>query len=250
MKISTLEGQMNWRIMVNYRAELGILRQYLPAPFVPRSFDGYGMVGVSLLNQKNQRIKGLPKTVGLDSLQVLHRIAVSWTELDETYHGVYVPHRNTNSLVQVLAGGRMYPGLFHIARFRLEESEKGCKLEMKGRNQMYLKVQGQQTSKFPRESVMRNVETARNFFGGPSLGFSPRYKQMIFDGLELVVEQSKLQPLRIEHLRSSFFEDTSRFPKGSIYFDHALIEKQVAHQWHYQRELLAPRPWQLSLPRE
>jgi len=38
----------------------------------------------------------------------------------------------------------------------------------------------------------------------------------------------------IESVRSSFFDDTNRFPKGSIHFDCALLMRNVAHEWRVQ----------------
>jgi hypothetical protein len=36
---------------------------------------------------------------------------------------------------------------------------------------------------------------------------------------------------------SSYFSDEQKFPTSSIEFDHALIMKNVAHEWHSAEDL-------------
>lgn len=49
----------------------------------------------------------------------------------------------------------------------------------------------------------------------------------------------KVKPLEITSVHSSFFEDRLRFPNGSIEFDHALIMRDVRHEWHAAEDLHA-----------
>ena len=167
MKISALTGVMDWRILINFKAELSMLRAYLPAPFVPRMHHGFGMAGICLLNQKNQRIKGLPSVVGLNSYQTLYWIAVSWQELGEEKHGYFIPKRYTSSFIQALAGGKGYPGLYQQARFRVKESDQQLQFRMDGRSGLHLQMEARLEMPFPSGSVMRELETARTFFHGP-----------------------------------------------------------------------------------
>jgi hypothetical protein len=37
--------------------------------------------------------------------------------------------------------------------------------------------------------------------------------------------------LQVEAVTSSFFDDRSVFPAGSIRFDHALIMRDIPHRW-------------------
>ncbi len=41
-----------------------------------------------------------------------------------------------------------------------------------------------------------------------------------------------MRVLNIEQVKSSFFADTSHFPEGSAQFDHALIMRDIPHEWH------------------
>jgi len=38
--------------------------------------------------------------------------------------------------------------------------------------------------------------------------------------------------IAITEVYSSFFADRNRFPAGSIEFDHALVMRDVRHEWH------------------
>jgi hypothetical protein len=41
----------------------------------------------------------------------------------------------------------------------------------------------------------------------------------------------KVEPAAVERARSSFFEDTTRFPEGSVVLDHALVMRRIPVQW-------------------
>ena len=61
------------------------------------------------------------------------------------------------------------------------------------------------------------------------MGYSPDKND--FDGLELKVYNWKVSLLEVEHVKSSFFENESIFPKGSVKFDNALLMKNIEHEW-------------------
>src|SRR5215831_2264421 len=42
----------------------------------------------------------------------------------------------------------------------------------------------------------------------------------------------RVEPLAVERVASSFFEDTGQFPLGSTAFDCALVMRGVRHSWH------------------
>jgi len=46
-----------------------------------------------------------------------------------------------------------------------------------------------------------------------------------------------VEPLAVRHLASSFFENTARFPAGSVTFDCALVMRNLEHEWHGRDEL-------------
>jgi len=52
-----------------------------------------------------------------------------------------------------------------------------------------------------------------------------------FDGLLLRTLDWRVRALRVTEVHSSFFEDRQRFPQGSIEFDHALVMRDILHEW-------------------
>ena len=50
-----------------------------------------------------------------------------------------------------------------------------------------------------------------------------------------------------EYLESSYFDDRSVFPEGSIEFDHALIMRNLSHEWHGVGDLRMQRNKEASL---
>ena len=50
-----------------------------------------------------------------------------------------------------------------------------------------------------------------------------------------------MRPLAVEQVESSFFSDESAFPAGSVTFDHALIMRDLSHQWHEEANMFTER---------
>jgi hypothetical protein len=55
--------------------------------------------------------------------------------------------------------------------------------------------------------------------------------------MELHCRTWHVEPLAVEEVRSSFFEDETLFPKGSIEFDCALLMRGIEHEWHGKSDL-------------
>jgi uncharacterized protein YqjF (DUF2071 family) len=121
MKIPTIKGIIDRRILINYQVDEKILADYLPKPFKPKIVNGKGIAGICLIRLKNIRPKGLPKEIGISSENGAHRIAVEWTENGELKQGVYIPRRDTSSRLNSLAGGRIFTGTHHLADFTVIE---------------------------------------------------------------------------------------------------------------------------------
>ena len=53
----------------------------------------------------------------------------------------------------------------------------------------------------------------------------------------------RLRGLSVSEVRSSYFEDEKKFPKSSIEFDHALVMRDLVHEWHKADDLhLSQKP--------
>jgi hypothetical protein len=61
-------------------------------------------------------------------------------------------------------------------------------------------------------------------------------------GLRLQTDGWRVEPLELESVSSSFFEDTQRFPPGSAILDSALIMQDLSHRWHAADDLACSPP--------
>jgi len=100
-----------------------------------------------------------------------------------------------------------------------------------------VKVVGTAAKVLVSSSVFESLESVSEFFELGSLGYSDTGEPGKFDGLELNCKNWKVEPLDVEEVHSSYFEDESRFPKGSVEFDCALLMRGIEHDWHGREDL-------------
>lgn len=232
MKIPILQGIIKRRILVNYRAQPDAVRKILPDGFRPKLHKGKAIAGICLIRLEHIRPTFAPGFVGFASENAAHRVAVEWEdENGKLREGVYIPRRDTDSLINSIAGGRLFPGEHHRAAFQIEEQAGEIKFSMRSEN-VEVKLSGKKSEKFPETSVFESLAEASNFFEKGALGFSATKDAKSLDALILRIENWKAIPLEVAFVESSFYRDETNFPKGSIEFDHALLMENVAHEWH------------------
>jgi hypothetical protein len=201
------------------------------------------MVGICLIRLKKVRPAFFPTWLGISSENAAHRTAVEWEDNGTVREGVYVRRRDTNSWLSSLAGGRLFPGIHYHARFSVEERADHYHAALRSDDGITsMAVHGRRADKLPASSVFRSLEEASAFFQGGSLGYSATPDPSRFQGLELRCLNWRMEPLEVEKVRSSFFEDESHFPKGSIEFDCALLMRGIDHEWHGKSDLCCPAP--------
>lgn len=238
MRLPVMRGVIDRRILVNYRVDPAVLAPLLPPPFRPKIVRGFGLVGICLIRLKQLRPAFLPSWLGVSSENAAHRTAVEWDANGATRGGVYVRRRDTNSWLNTLAGGRLFPGIHHHASFDVRESAEDLAVTMcSDDNETNLSVRGQLTTKWSPTSVFSSLAEASAFFEAGAMGYSATPVASRFQGLELRCNHWHVDPLGVEEVRSNFFENESLFPKGSIEFDCALLMRNIAHEWHEQADL-------------
>lgn len=229
MKIPKLKGIIDRRILINYQVDKEVLENYLPKPFKPKLVNGKGIAGICLIRLKQIRPKGLHKSIGISSENGAHRIAVEWTQNGKLIEGVYIPRRDTSSKLNAIAGGTIFPGIHHLAKFKVNEKDKNYEVNFTSDDYTSLSIKAKETNIWNDESVFKNLECASEFFKNGSIGYSP--EKTCFEGLELKVYNWKVSLLEVEMVKSSFFENENIFPKGSIKLDNALLMKGIEHEW-------------------
>jgi len=238
MKIPVVRGVIDRRILVNYRVDPHVLAALLPVPFRPKVIHGFGMVGICLIRLKKLRAIGLPAWCGISSENAAHRMAVELDDNGTMREGVYVSRRDTNSRFNSLAGGRLFPGFHHPARFEVNESAHSLSVTMRSDDGgAQIAVHGRPMKRLAASSVFHSLEEASTFFQTCSMGYSATADPCRFQGLELRCRNWQVEPLEVEDVRSNFFEDASLFPRGSIEFDSALLMRGIEHEWHSQTDL-------------
>jgi hypothetical protein len=234
MKLPLVNGVIDRRILANYRVAPDVLARLLPLPFRPKLVGGYGIAGICLIRLKQIRPRGLPAFVGIGSENAAHRIAVEWEdEHGVTREGVYIPRRDSSSRFNVLAGGRLFAGVHHHARFDVDERDGHYRIAIRsGDGETRVRLEAHRADALPPGSVFTDVDAASSFFRAGSLGYSPSADAERLDALELHSLDWEVAPLAVDRFESSFFDDARRFPPGSIQFDCALLMREIRHQWH------------------
>jgi len=233
MRLPALQGLVRRRILVNFRVDPEVAARQLPAPFRPKLVGGWAVAGICLIRLEQMRPLGIPSALGLSSENAAHRIAVTWEDsLGQAREGVYIPRRDTGALLNHLAGGRVFPGYYHHARFEARDDGKAVEIVMEtddGRGNVRLKARA--GAELPSASVLSSLAEASSFFGAGSEGYSPNRNGGRLDGLRLRTRAWRIDALALEHLSSAYYADGARFPPGSVEYDCALIMRDIPHEW-------------------
>ncbi|WP_417366769.1 DUF2071 domain-containing protein [Flavobacterium beibuense] len=229
MKIPTLHGIIDRRILINYIADPVVVQKLLPYPLRPKLQKGKAIVGICLIRLKNIRPKGLSHFIGVDSENAAHRFAVEWDENGKTKEGVYIPRRDTSSLINALAGGRVFPGKHHMAKFNISEASGHYAISYTTNDATSMNIEASEADVFNSNSVFGNMETASAFFKNGSIGFTPCNSGL--DSVILHTYNWEIKPLEVIKVESSYFNDTNLFPNDSIQFDNALLMQNIEHEW-------------------
>jgi len=229
MKIPTIHGIIERRMLINYIADPDVIKKIVPHPFRPKLYEGKAIVGICLIRLKDIKPKGLPNCIGIDSENGAHRIAVEWDENGITKEGVFIPRRDTNLKLNVLVGGRIFPGKHYFAKFNVKEENNHFHLDFISSDETSISIDAKISRNYNENSIFKTLENVSHFFEKGSVGYSPNGKN--FEGLKLNAYRWEIKPLDVIEIKSSFFEDETIFPKGSIQFDNAVLMENIEHEW-------------------
>src|SRR5262245_15653256 len=232
MRLPGIHGLIKRRLLINYRVDPSVMRRQLPAPFRPKLHENSAIAGICLIRLEHIRPRPFPRALGLSSENAAHRIAVVWEDDTGSHEGVYIPRRDTGSLVNHLAGGRLFPGEHHHSTFHVTEDDQRIALHMQSADgHVELDVVGCAATRLPATSGFATVSEASAFFERGSIGYSVTSSGHRLDGVVLKTDSWQVEPLAVERAYSSYFDDRTRFPIGSIRFDCGLLMRNVPHEW-------------------
>jgi len=228
----TVRGFISRRLLLNYRVRPEVLRKLVPAPFRPQVLHGWAMAGICLIRLEAVRPRFIGMPFGVSSENAAHRIAVEWYESGGVRTGVYVPRRDTNSRFNHLVGGRIFPGVHHLARFECVDEDDCLAVDMRSNDGLtHVSVEARAVKEWNAASIFATREEASEFFHCGSCGWSPGLATGQFEGLELCTANWHITPLRVDRVESSFFADAAVFPPGTVQFDCALLMRNIEHEW-------------------
>ena len=238
MKLPVIQGLIRRRILANFRVDPDVMQQQLPTRFRPKLQRGFAVAGICLIRLEHIRPSFVPESIGLNSENAAHRVAVLWEADGVTREGVFISRRDTNSQLNHLLGGRIFPGEHHQSSFDVSESDSDIHFSLESADsEVTVKLEASPASELPANSIFSSLAEASAFFEAGSLGYSVTHDPNRLDGLNLKTKEWQVQPLDVRSVSSSYFSDEAIFPRGSIDFDHALIMKNVSHEWHSAEDL-------------
>ena len=208
-----------------------MVQTLLPPPFEPDLVAGHAVVGVCAIYLARIRPSFFGKLpLGVRNQGTAHRVAVTWLADGERRHGVYIVRRDTSSALVAWAGGRLFPGAHHHARFEVREDATSLALTMRADDDTEVAVDGEDADALPSDSIFGSLDAASRFFEAGALGYSPARAGGV-EAFTLEAARWRVRPFAVRSLASSLFEDERRFPRGSIEFDHALVMRDTASVW-------------------
>ena len=227
-----LEAHVVRRLLVNYRVDPAALEPELPFPLRPLLVGGWGVAGICLIDLAQVGRHAAAGELGVRSENAAHRIAVEWDGEAGPCSGIYVIRRDTDSVLNALAGGRFFPGVHHRAGFHVVERNGELHAHfasLEGDVTATLTVIPDQP--FQPTTLFPTLEDASRFFAVGSPEYSVTRDPLRLDGVALCSDSWQLESVGIADLSSSFFEDPARFPPGTAYLDSAFLMRELPVQW-------------------
>jgi hypothetical protein len=221
----SINGVIERRLLVNYRADRDALARLVPDSFrVVEINEGEGIGGICLMRIRDARPDPLPSALGVTSENATHRIAVEWDEDGGTHRGVYTPCRQTSLSLAAVVSGSIVPGEQRRADFDVNERKDEYEVCVECDTE-YVRIEAELSDQISGHSVFETVDDASEFFKGERVGYGPSGNEI--EGLEFCFAESdwEMEPLEIREARSSFFEKLD----GSS-FDSAFVTHDMDHK--------------------
>jgi hypothetical protein len=232
MRALTMDGMIERRLLINYRVDPDAVSALLPQPFRPQVVHGYAVAGICLLRLGQLRPHPLPSWMGLRSENAAHRIAVEWDTSQGRVKGVYIPRRDSDSVVNVGIGGRFFPGRHYRAKFAVHETDEALNVTFGSVDgSTAAQVEARIESALEKSELFRDLDEASQFFRAGSAGYSDGADPESVEGVKLFTDAWRIEPLEVDFVSSSFFEDSAVFPSGSAELDCGLVMRSIPVTW-------------------
>lgn len=220
------------RLLVNYRVDPDVAAGLLPTPLRPQLVNGWAVAGICLIRLGQLRPSRVPGWAGMRTENAAHRLAIEWDGMGGRQTGVYIPRRDSDSVVTSLAGGRLFPGEHHRASFDVRETVQNFHVAFTSSDcTAHVSIDIRVAERLQGSALFGDLTEASDFFRRGSAGFSATRDSGRLDGLELRAERWVVEPTEVDAVSSSFFDDARLFPPGSATFDSALLMRDIPATW-------------------
>jgi hypothetical protein len=233
MRPATMSSVIERRLLVNYRVDPAVAASLLPTPLRPQLANGWPVAGICLIRLGRLRPSWVPGWVGMRTENAAHRVAVEWDAISGRQSGVYIPRRDSGSVITVLAGGRLFPGEHHRASFDVHETARSLHVAFASTDAtVHVSVDVRVAQQLQGSALFADLREASDFFRAGSAGFSATRDRGRLDGVELRADRWVVEPAEVTAVSSSFFDDVRRFPPGSAAVDCALVMREIPATWN------------------
>ena len=233
MKLPIIEGVIKRRILINYQVEPEIISRHIPSIFKPKVVEGKSIIGVCLIRLEQIHPKFVPLALGISSENAAHRLAVQWNdENGKLCEGVYIFRRDTNSSLNYLLGGRLFPGEHHKAKFNVSDNADRIKFLLQSSDcDVNIRFEAKYTDYLPKSSIFKSVDEISSFFKTGSVGYSPAQGNC-YDGMCLIPHEWNMTPLECNNIELSYFNKVLGVSYKDLQYDSMVIMTDIPHEWH------------------
>ena len=222
----TLRAQVRRRLLISYRVDPVVAQSLIPTQFRPQLVDGSAVAGVCMIGLQSVRPGWFRPKVGIATENVAHRVAVEWDENGETRTGVYIVERHSSSILPVIAGGRLFPGVQKRARFTLDETDSRFRVDMAAPGTS-VSVDVRLSDDW-NSSLFATPDDASKFFEGGAVGWSPKRDGSGVEPLELTSKAWEVEAGEVLSVQSSFFD---ALPDGAAVLDSVVVMRDLPFFW-------------------
>jgi hypothetical protein len=167
-----------------------------------------------------------------------HRIAIRYPTPDGMRDGVFIWRRETDRALVTALGGRLFPGVHTRARFDVDDRDGRLSYDVRSEGgDADVKLRVRSVDRWAPSPSFPAFEDVRDFFARGDHGFSCTMRGDELEGMQLRTQVWEMSPLEVEDVTSTFFDDRSRFPEGSIGLDGAVLMRGIPHEWHELRDI-------------
>jgi hypothetical protein len=212
-----IRGTFERSLQINYRVDPRLLAKQLAPGMRPLLVRGQGIAGIALVRISELRPSFLPGWLGVRSEHAVHWVAIESEVNGESVPGAWIARHDTDLRLSAVRGG-MFGAGGHHARFELSEAPTHVRASVHGDDgAMRIELEAGVCDQLRRDSVFATANDAADVFLQ-----DPRIAT-----LRSARHRGDAEPLRIVHVGSSYLDDPSRFPRGSVALDSAVILRRL-----------------------